>query len=151
MQSGRRTVLAMFSLIRLTPLQAQGAPYKIEQLMTPQEMRDTGVSSLTPSPGGALSRWLTRYTEAVASVVRRSRFQDAGVQPRKESGSPSSPAIESSISGDSEGWDGETVFRLDNSRIWEQAEYDYTDDYQYHPDVTIYPTSSGMPDEDGRR
>ncbi|MGA2207717.1 MAG: hypothetical protein ABSG10_13400, partial [Terracidiphilus sp.] len=54
-----------------------------------------------------------------------------------------SPAIESTISGEIEGWDGETIFKLDNGQIWQQAEYDYTYFYEYRPDVTIYETSSG--------
>lgn len=54
-----------------------------------------------------------------------------------------SPAIESAISGDIEDWDGETLFKLDNGQIWQQAEYDYTYFYEYHPDVTIYETNSG--------
>jgi hypothetical protein len=54
-----------------------------------------------------------------------------------------SPAIESSISGEVSGWSGETIFKLDNGQIWQQAEYDYTYFYEYHPDVTIYETRLG--------
>jgi hypothetical protein len=54
-----------------------------------------------------------------------------------------SPAVESAISGEVEGWDGETIFKLDNGQIWQQAEYDYTYFYEYHPAVTIYETSGG--------
>jgi hypothetical protein len=53
------------------------------------------------------------------------------------------PAIESAITGEVHGWDGETIFKLDNGQIWQQAEYDYTYFYEYHPDVTIYQTSGG--------
>jgi hypothetical protein len=53
------------------------------------------------------------------------------------------PAIESSINGEFHGWDGETIFKLDNGQIWQQAEYDYTYSYSYHPDVTIYEVSAG--------
>lgn len=53
------------------------------------------------------------------------------------------PAIESAISGDVEGWDGETIFKLENGQIWQQAEYDYTYFYEYNPDVTIYQTNAG--------
>jgi hypothetical protein len=53
------------------------------------------------------------------------------------------PAIESAITGEVEGWDGETIFKLDNGQIWQQAEYDYTYFYEYHPDVTIYQTRAG--------
>jgi hypothetical protein len=54
-----------------------------------------------------------------------------------------SPAIESSISGEFEGWSGDTIFKLDNGQIWQQAEYDYDYDYDYDPDVTIYQTTAG--------
>jgi hypothetical protein len=53
------------------------------------------------------------------------------------------PAIESAIDGEVEGWDGETIFKLQNGQIWQQAEYDYTYFYDYSPDVTIYETSAG--------
>ena len=53
------------------------------------------------------------------------------------------PAIESAISGEVHGWDGETIFKLDNGQIWQQAEYDYNYFYDYNPDVTIYQTSGG--------
>ncbi len=53
------------------------------------------------------------------------------------------PAIESSIDGDIEGWEGETIFKLANGQIWQQTEYDYTYFYAYSPDVTIYQTSAG--------
>jgi hypothetical protein len=52
-------------------------------------------------------------------------------------------AVESAITGEVHGWDGETIFKLDNGQIWQQAEYDYTYFYEYHPDVTIYATSGG--------
>jgi hypothetical protein len=61
--------------------------------------------------------------------------------PRTDSGCV--PAIESAITGEVHGWDGETIFKLDNGQIWQQAEYDYTYFYEYHPDVTIYQTRGG--------
>jgi len=40
-------------------------------------------------------------------------------------------------------WEGETIFKLDNGQIWQQAEYAYTYSYAYRPDVTIYQTTAG--------
>lgn len=54
-----------------------------------------------------------------------------------------SPAIESQIDGDFEGWSGETLFKLENGQIWEQAEYDYEYEYAYMPDVLIYQAAGG--------
>ena len=42
------------------------------------------------------------------------------------------------IDGDFEGWEGETIFKLTNGTIWQQASYDYTYHYAYRPDVIIY-------------
>lgn len=52
--------------------------------------------------------------------------------------------IESQIDGDFEGWEGETVVKLTNGQIWQQAAYAYTYHYAYRPKVTIYKTDSGF-------
>ncbi len=45
--------------------------------------------------------------------------------------------IKSHIDGDFEGWEGETIFKLDNGQIWQQASYAYIYHYAYHPEVMI--------------
>lgn len=52
-------------------------------------------------------------------------------------------AIESYIDGVFQGWDGETIFRLMNGQIWQQAEYSYLYHYAYMPRVTIFSVSGG--------
>lgn len=47
-------------------------------------------------------------------------------------------AIESQIDGEFSGWEGDTVFRLTNGQIWQQADYDYDYHYAYSPDVLIF-------------
>jgi hypothetical protein len=49
-----------------------------------------------------------------------------------------SNVIESYISGDFEGWDGDTIFQLDNGQIWKQTSYAYYYHYAYRPRVLIY-------------
>jgi hypothetical protein len=46
--------------------------------------------------------------------------------------------LETQIDGDFEGWDGETIFRMMDGTIWQQASYDYSYHYSYMPDVIIY-------------
>jgi hypothetical protein len=108
--------------------------------MTPQELRDTGVGNLTASQRLALDAWLNQYTVRVIQIATN---QKPNSQTRTTVNSRCSPAIESTISGDFEGWEGETVFKLDNGQIWKQTEYAYTYSYSYRPDVTIYQTSTG--------
>ena len=52
--------------------------------------------------------------------------------------SSNSEIIESNIDGEFEGWDGETIVRLLNGQIWEQARYHYDYQYAYNPEVLIY-------------
>jgi len=113
---------------------------KIEQVMTPQELRDSGVSNLTTTQRQALNLWLNRYTDNILKLALHSRDESPSIGTVQTS---CSPAIESTISGESEGWNGETIFKLDNGQIWQQAEYAYTYFYAYRPDVTIYNTREG--------
>jgi len=54
-----------------------------------------------------------------------------------------SPAIESRVDGEFEGWDGETIFPLTNGQIWQQVQYAYIYSYKYRPSVTFYFTVGG--------
>jgi hypothetical protein len=53
----------------------------------------------------------------------------------------SSDVIETRIDGEFEGWDGETIFKMQNGQIWQQDEYAYTYTYKYSPKVTIIRSS----------
>ncbi|WP_313375035.1 hypothetical protein [Chishuiella sp.] len=47
-------------------------------------------------------------------------------------------AMETKIDGEFNGWDGETIFKMRNGTIWQQASYSYKYRYAYSPDVLIY-------------
>ncbi|WP_237213003.1 hypothetical protein [Falsiroseomonas oryziterrae] len=66
--------------------------------------------------------------------------------PRSASRGPitgGSGVLESRIDGEFQGWDGETIFRLQNGQIWQQASYAYRYHYAYAPRVTIIPVAGG--------
>jgi tetratricopeptide (TPR) repeat protein len=63
--------------------------------------------------------------------------------PPTASGSYCSEAIETHITGEFKGWDGETIYKMDNGSIWEQSMYRYHYHYAYHPQVLIYQSASG--------
>jgi len=74
--------------------------------------------------------------------VRGKSLNVSQISPGRSSGgaaisSPSSGVVESRIDGEFEGWDGETVFRLQNGQIWQQTSYAYRYHYAYSPRVTI--------------
>lgn len=62
--------------------------------------------------------------------------------PRTVSAPPS--VIESRIDGEFTGWEGETIFRLQNGQIWQQSSYAYTYHYAYRPEVLIYRSGTGF-------
>jgi hypothetical protein len=134
--------LVLFAIGRVcaTPQQVD---FRIEKLMTPQELKETGVANLTEQQRAALSRWLLRYTMLVASTARNLPKAEGTPQTGMLGRFACIPTIESTISGEFEGWSGETIFKLDNGQIWQQAEYKYMYSYRYRPDVTIYATTSG--------
>ena len=113
---------------------------RADQVMTEQELRETGIANLGPAQKQAFDAWLNRYTLRILKATS----EPEPTPSRAFSGRSScSPSIESTISGEIKGWDGETIFKLVNGQIWQQAEYDYTYFYAYRPEVTIYQTSSG--------
>jgi hypothetical protein len=50
------------------------------------------------------------------------------------------------VNGSWSGWSGDTIVKLSNASVWEQAEYYYEYRYAYRPAVTI---SDGMMQVDG--
>ena len=58
-----------------------------------------------------------------------------GEQP---AGSRAECDVESTVDGEFEGWDGETLIKLMNGQIWEQSEYHYEYLYSYMPRVTVF-------------
>lgn len=51
--------------------------------------------------------------------------------------------IESSIDGEFTGWDGDTIFKLQNGQIWQQSSFSYKYTYKYSPKVLIYKSGLG--------
>jgi len=51
---------------------------------------------------------------------------------------PTSGVVESKIDGEFNGWEGETVYKLENGQVWQQSKYKYKYKYKYRPDVLIF-------------
>lgn len=102
-----------------------------KQLMTPSEFKACGLEKLSAQELKRLDAWLQSYTVRVLEVLGET---SAGSTP---------DVIESHIDGQFEGWDGETIFKLENGQIWQQSSYAYTYHYAYRPEVIIYKTRGG--------
>ncbi len=65
------------------------------------------------------------------------------IAPKPEAAWEKQPFIESRIDGRFEGWSGETIFRLENGQIWQQASYASMQSSKYKPKVLIVRTAAG--------
>lgn len=124
--------------------ESEVAPLLIEQSMSAEDFRRAGLNKLSPEEIAHLDAW---FRTSVERVWKRS--QEAC--PKMRTQSPSVPAelptpklIESRINGDFEGWTGETIFKLQNGQIWQQATYSYRYHYSYSPQVTIFASEGGL-------
>ncbi len=52
-------------------------------------------------------------------------------------------AIETSVKGDFEGWDDDTIYAMQDGSVWQQSGYHYHYHYAFEPNVLIYKARSG--------
>lgn len=101
----------------------QAPSLTIESLMPRADFRASGLEKLTTEESRNLNRWLTQYSLSLLGL------RDT---------SPTGDVIESRIDGTFNGWGGDTIFKLENGQIWQQASYAYKYHYAYRPEVLIY-------------
>jgi len=84
----------------------------IDKLMSSEEFAAAGLDQLSAEEMKALNAWLLRYTAGESEILRVDNEEVREAQKDFE--------VVSRISGDFSGWDGETVFRLENGQVWRQ-------------------------------
>jgi len=141
-------------LITLTLLLA-GATYaasegfsSLEEQMSGKEFAAAGLDKLSAAELQALNEWIRRHslaTLAPAAGAAAAAAPAAAAPDVDRRGLPSDPGdddrpITTRLIGKFSGWDGQTVFKLENGMIWVQADRDkfYIKEVQ-NPSVTITP------------
>ena len=115
---------------------AQQAFSTLEEQMNGKEFTAAGLEKLTPDELTALNEWIrshslatldaarpTAATAATTSAATSGTGDDRGFEIQKMQDSDRTP-ITSRLVGQFKGWDGQTVFKLENGMIWEQADKD---------------------------
>lgn len=135
--------------------------------LTPEDLKVTGLSKLTPEELAALDLRIENYKNGVTprapeAVPDQARAPAAAVEARPNPSQPDwvgalitlkraennpgkSQALESRLVGDFTGWYGRTSFQLENGQRWAQAN---NDTYAFtpalrSPRVKIYPAAFG--------
>ncbi|PLW83536.1 hypothetical protein CWI75_04060 [Kineobactrum sediminis] len=109
-----RTATLIFTVLlgATAALAAQRSFPDIEQLMSADEFRNTGLHRLSEAEREALNRWLVTYTAEEAPEMLRSNPEVRAAE--------SAIRIEATIKTPFDGWSGKTVFYLDNGQVWQQ-------------------------------
>lgn len=125
-----RFSIALSALIICTAALAQENFSTLEERMTGQEFRETGLHKLDDEELAALNEWIRArsLTQEEAAELNRQRAGGSTASASAEgdrrgfedSGSDAAP-IESRLVGNFNGWDGEARFELENGMVWEQS------------------------------
>lgn len=103
-----------FGLLLAPTVTAEALP-NLRALMTADEFNAAGLERLSPAELDALNSWLLRYTATQASELRQhSELVKEEIRKVEQEG------IRTRIVGEFRGWEGATVFRLENGQVWKQ-------------------------------
>lgn len=116
----------------------------LERLLPEAQQREMGIHKLTKEERDKLGKHIAAvYLAGVKKGREDTAARPASPAARSVSPSASPSVIESQIDGDFEGWEGETIVKLVNGQIWQQAEYHYEYHYAFMPKVMIYRSGAG--------
>jgi hypothetical protein len=105
----------------------------VEERMTGREFKDSGLDKLSDAELEALNKWLRDHSVATLENVTAGR--GTAVAPGGSVGvnadgrgfelrQSDTTTIVSRLVGEFTGWDGETIFTLENGMVWKQGETD---------------------------
>ena len=129
-----RNSLASFMILGflVTGIAAQSVE-KLEEKMSREEFRAAGLHRLSTEELEFLNRWLSPHTPEVASTS----FGEEQLPAPPPDPEAADLEIVTRVSGDFTGWDGRTIFKLENGQIWQQragGKYHYQAN---RPEVTL--------------
>lgn len=154
-----RILLFAAALALAGPARAADQP-RFSGTLSPAQRAALGLDKLSPAELAALDVAVESYRRAgeaaaashaaqtaVADYRRREepkQMARAAAQARREAAEAQVQRIEANVVGPFSGWDGRTVFALDNGQVWRQVDPDvyYTSPVKSAP-VEIYRSSYG--------
>jgi hypothetical protein len=138
-------VVLIFLLTSLSLFAAEGFS-SLEEQMSGKEFIATGLNKLSPAELDALNGWIRRHSVATLDTPKSvpAAAATAAATATTASANPTTAAapetkdmrglkskddedyepIVSRLIGSTRGWDGQTVFKLENGMIWAQADKD---------------------------
>jgi hypothetical protein len=138
----RTRLLAAVILLALAPCAA--AQQQIEQQMSPEQFKATGLDRLSPEQLANLNAWLNGKLEVETAKAAKTAKQEVVKENRGFATFGSSDPITDRISGDFRGFDKGRKYTLDNGQVWEQVDdARLAGAHLTNPQVKITPTIVG--------
>ncbi|HEV7269723.1 hypothetical protein [Pseudoxanthomonas sp.] len=97
----------------------------LEQRLTPEQMKATGLDQLTTEQLRLLNRLLDEDRKAVAEEVRKERGNDGPRVTGTLFGGDGLEPVTSTLTGNLRGWSRGTVFVLENGQRWRVIDGEY--------------------------
>ena len=94
----------------------------LEEQMTGKEFTAAGLQKLSADELQALNEWLRAHSVGTLDVARAPQGGDTRGFEDTALASMDGSDIVAHIDGPFSGWDGNTVFKLDNGMVWKQTE-----------------------------
>ncbi len=96
----------------------------IEERMTGQEFRESGLHKLSDEELAALNRWIRQRSLAEGEAGSSQAVGEPAADRRglRSARKTDSGPIRSNIVGSFDGWSGNNIFTLENGMVWQQAE-----------------------------
>lgn len=124
----KRALLGLFVVGAL--ITAAPAQEKFTERLTPEERKTAGLDQLTPEQLAALDGLVKRDRESGEKRVREEVTREVKaqakveVQKEEEERQLAETRVLSRIVGSYSGWEGNTVFKLENGQVWRQSSSD---------------------------
>ena len=83
----------------------------VEKLMTAKEYREAGIDKLSDEEREALNQWLIKYTAFEATTIKKTVKEVQVVE---------NIGTRTTLKGKFTGWNGKTLFHLNNGQVWKQ-------------------------------
>ena len=128
----KRFLFVLLCLLAYSTQVAADRFSSLEEQMTGKEFTAAGLDKLTPGELDALNEWIRSHSLGTLAVAKTESTESeprstvAGGDLRglpSDDGEDESP-VRSAIVGDFNGWDGQTIFKLENGMIWVQDDRD---------------------------
>lgn len=106
----------------LTVIAAEGFS-SLEEQMTGKEFDAAGLKKLSPQELTELNTWIRQHSLATLATATAATTTSETSAPKKKDGKKDGgerTTVTSKLIGTFTGWDGQTVFKLENGMIWAQ-------------------------------